>query len=189
MTYYVHPAQLNHWEAIKGVAARLRDSRFSAFVGGEEAELEGFLVNSLTVPQAVGLLLLTMGDTPIGLAALIIVDCPKPGRLGTQVQVERHGFIHSVYIDPFFPDGSKVPGEAGQAMLLGVEQWCRARGAVYLYGNVRLDGRFGALWRKFGLSPQFGTVGKAIPSTQLEELPGFELVHVVVGKELGNGQR
>ena len=177
-------ASLDDWQDIKVLVHELQESRFSAILGADINGMECWLHNSKLFPQSVGLLLLRWEGRLVGLCALMAVDAPEPGSLGLggNVRTQRHGFIHSVYIAPYADE--KVPQCAGQVLLKGIEQWARERGAVYLYGNVRLDGRFGALWRKFGLSPQHGVIGRAIPSTQVEELPGFELHHVVVGKEL-----
>jgi hypothetical protein len=117
------------------------------------------LVNSTIFPSC-GLLVLEWSGRLIGLAAMLLIDAPKPGVVGGQIQ--RHAFVHSVYIDSYLPDDPpiKVPGKAGEVMCLGMEQWGKNGGATYIYGNVRMDGNLGALYRKFGWSAQHYVVGK-----------------------------
>lgn len=183
----VATATLDDWQDIKVLVDQLSASRFTNIVGANRDEASGFLLNSLVAPDGVGFLMLRWMSELIGMAALMAINAPKPGTLGVYAQCQRHCFINSVYIRPDIA-GVKVPKEAGSHMLLGIEAWARARGAVWMYGNVRLDGRFGALWRKFGMAPQHGVAGKGV-SSGLDDLdaPGFELHQVVVGKELDHG--
>lgn len=184
--FEVTNATLDDWADIKQLVLQLGDSKFSAIVGATPEEAQGFLINSITHPAGVGLLLLRWQGRAVGLCALMAMNSPKPGTLGVYAETQVHCFIHSVYIRPSYGDGqwaTKVPPEGGNHMMLGIEEWARARRAVWIYGNVRLDGRFGGFWRKFGMGAQHGVAGKGV-SPGVEELPGLELHQVVVGKEV-----
>lgn len=186
-------ATLDDWAELKELCERIQGTRVEQIISAKPEEMQGFLINSLMVPQGVGLLLLRWHKMLIGVAGMMCIDAPKPGVIGVFVQTQKHGFIHSCYIDSYAYGsngeyGVKVPAEAGKMMMAGIEQWARGRGAVWLYGNVRLDGRFAGLWRKHGLKPMHGTAGKSlIANSDIEELPGLELHQVVVGKELTDG--
>jgi len=154
------PARFEDWQDIEHVLLRLSSSRFSAWLSCNRQETQYFLMHSLCLPQSVGLLVEHWDGEPIGLCALLLVDSPRAGVPG--IGVARHGFIHSVFVDPCTVKGARVPSEAGHVMMEAIENWCKERGAGYVYGNVRMDGHFEALHKKFGMIRQHMVVGKEI---------------------------
>lgn len=198
--FEVSQAGLDDWAEIKALVQELQRSPASQYVGCQISEAEALLVNSITNYHT-GFLVLRFNKegwrTGIcGMVSMLIVDAPRAGQIG--FTPTRQGFIHSVYISPQAelqgPRNTatelKLPYEAGLAMMDGIEHWSRSRGATWIYGNVRLDGRFGGFWRKFGMKPKVMCVGKSLQKIQVsgvEDLPeeaGFEPHQVVVEKEL-----
>ena len=156
---FVGPADLDDWTGLNEVRDRLEASKFSAYVSATRDELRALLCNSILLPHAVGLLVARYRTIACGMAALLLVQAPRPGTPG--VATKPHGFIHSVYIDPSVA-GMMIPPAVGAAVFAGIEKWSRDRGADYVYGNVRLDGHFDALYRKYGLVKQHYVIGKEL---------------------------
>lgn len=154
------PARFEDWPDIEHILLRLSSSRFSAWLSSSPQETQCFLMHSLMLPQSVGLLVEHWDGIPIGICALLLVDSPRAGVPG--IGVARHGFIHSVFIDPTTIKGARVPSEAGTIMMDAIEKWCQERQANYVFGNVRMDGHFEALLKKFGMEKMHMVVGKLI---------------------------
>lgn len=170
-------ADVEDWEAIGGLREYLEGSRANNYISADPQSLKAFLHHSFTFPERVGLLLCRWQGRLVGMAAVLLVDQPVvvvPG-----LRSSRQAFIHSVYILPWVWDWDRsrqlrVPGRVGVAMSEGIEKWATfprsdgGGGARFIYGNVRLDGNFGAFARKFGYEKQSVVIGKSLVSSEVD---------------------
>lgn len=159
---WVGPVGIDDWPDIKHLQKDFEGTRFQNYVSGTLPELEAFYVRSRAWPEQVGFLQVRWNDHLCGLASLLLIDSPQLG--SADRPVDRHCFIHSVYIAPKITEchgtaggrTHRVPGYVGKVMCEGMVRWAaRLRadgmgGATKLFGNVRLDGNFGGFARKFG---------------------------------------
>lgn len=172
-------ATLNDWPQIKDLHARLQTDKARNYIASTIEELEAFLVNSITFPQVSLLVLeweMEKGTYLVGIAAMMLIQAPQLGQIGVHNKLAVHCFIHAVYIPSWIraTTGEKlrvplqhgVDGgsdqDAGALMWNSMVAWAEAHNASYIYGNIRLDGNFGAFEKKYGLTKRFTIIGKEI---------------------------
>jgi hypothetical protein len=161
-----HCATLEDWLGIKSVVELLNaHPKFSKFLSCTVQDAQGWLVNSIAFPHSVGMLVVTYEAVVCGVAAVLAMETPLPGSAGVG-KGPKHGFMHSVFIAPcVYPWGVKdigklrIPSSAGLAMCEMIVKWTRERSCTYVYGNVRPDGHFDGLLRKYGFKVQHKVVG------------------------------
>jgi hypothetical protein len=159
--YLMRLAALDDWTDIKSLWCRFQKSKATNYIHASLDDLGMYLVNGLVYPHQVALLVGEMDDSLISFCSICAVTNPQLS--APSLQPRYHGFIHSIYVESSLPSGDKVPRKAGMKFLEDIENWARERNCEYLFGNVRMDGSFNALYRKYG----------------------FEKTHLVISKKIG----
>lgn len=158
MNYYTRPVELADWESLcKMVRFISLSPKFSKILAVDEAKMEVALVNSRLPDKMspIRLQVVHSASKVVGYAIIYICQPPATDIPGCLIGPSQC-FIHSMFV---YPDAGK---EAGLVLIQGIEEFGKSFGAKLLYGNVRMDGHFGAIKRKYGMKPLYIAIGKEI---------------------------
>ncbi len=151
------------WESKR---RKVRGGSVGPVLGVTEESMRGYFLHSLMVPN-VGLWLAWWRSHPVGYCFAMLTNPPDlASPPGSKPLV--HCFVHSMFVAPSIsaPCGrARVPWVVGRELVRNVEDWAREAKpfpAVWIYGNVRVDGNIEAMERQFGGKATYVGIGKVL---------------------------
>lgn len=147
-------ATLDDWQGLKDLWASFQKTRFTKYIDASLSDLGHYLSNSLSVPDRIGLLVLTVDEKIVGITTLCAVVNPQMHLPGCPIAV--NGFIHVAYITP------GLESSAGLLLSQAIDNWCFQRGCKNVFGHVRMDGNFNAFFRKYNFKKWHYVIGREV---------------------------
>ncbi len=158
--YHSGLATLDDWQGLQDLLFQYeRDTKAHAGLHLTKEILQTQLVNSLSMPHQVGMLVLRRSeyDTVDVVAVAMLFAIAQPNINMPGIALTNSSFINSVYSCDRY-----IPKKTREEFLELIFTWSMMRRCNYVFGNISPDRNWRATCRRYGFKPMHVVIGKKL---------------------------